>query len=71
MLRKKRTGRIIKTVLIIAGAFAAVAGAFAVIMFIRKKAEEEKQREDAIEAEIEALIEDKFAQIEAEEAVGE
>ncbi len=51
----------------VVGACAAVA----TIGLIKKKLDEEKKKESEIEAEITAILEEKFAQIEAEEEQAE
>ena len=65
MKKTKRKVNILKLVFIVAGALAAVAAISALVAMWKKKAEEEKQREAEIEAEIRTILEEKLSCVEA------
>ena len=65
MKKTKKKVNILKLAFIVAGAFAAVAAISALVAMWKKKAEEEKQREAEIEAEIRTILEEKLSCVEA------
>lgn len=65
MKKTKKKVNILKLAFIVAGAVAAVAAISALVAMWKKKAEEEKQREAEIEAEIRTILEDKLSCVEA------
>ena len=69
--KRKKKVNIIKRVLIIIAALAAVAAVGTALMLFKRKNDAEKQKEAEIESEIEAVIEEKLAQIDTEEKVEE
>ena len=68
--KKKKTVSVLRVIVTVAGALALVSAAFAAFVFIKKRAEKVKQIESELESEIEAIVEEKFAKLDAEEAVG-
>lgn len=65
MKKTKKKVNILKLAFIVAGAVAAVAAISALVAMWKKKAEEEKQREAEIEAEIRTILEEKLSCVEA------
>lgn len=65
MKKTKKKVNILKLAFIVAGALAAVAAISALVAMWKKKAEEEKQREAEIEAEIRTILEEKLSCVEA------
>ena len=62
MKKNKKRANILKLVFIAAGVIAAIAAIGAIVAAIKKKAEQEKQREAEVEEEIRAILEEKLAQ---------
>ena len=62
MKKNKKRANILKLVFIAAGVIAAIAAIGAIVTAIKKKAEQEKQREAEVEEEIRAILEEKLAQ---------
>ena len=68
--KKKKTVSLLRVSVTVASALALASAVFAAFVFIKKRAEKVKQIESELESEIEAIVEEKYAKLEAEEAVG-
>ena len=71
MKKTKKKINTLKLIFTIAGIAAAIAAIAALVTALKKKAEEEKQREAEIEEEIRSILEEKLSCVELEDKASE